>query len=85
MNIELHIERLILDGLQVEPRNRATLQAAVEAELTRLLTTGGLRPELLSGAAVQSIRGREIQVTNQMPAAQIGNQIAHAVAGGIAK
>jgi hypothetical protein len=83
MNIELHIERLILDGLQVEPRNRAALQAAVEAELTRLLTAGGLRAELLSGGAVRSLGAGEIQVTNQTSAAHLGNHIAQAVHSGI--
>jgi len=83
MNIELHIERLILDGLQVEPGGRADLQAEVEAELTRLLTAGGLRAELLSVGAVRSLGGGEIQVTNQTTPARLGNRIAKAVHGGI--
>ena len=41
MNINLHIERLILDGLPIEPRQRAQVQAAVEAELARLLRPAG--------------------------------------------
>lgn len=83
MNIELHIERLILDGLTVEPGQRAEVQAAVEAELTRLLATGELNPELLSGGAVRSLGAGEIQVTNQTSAAQLGNHIAQAVHSGI--
>jgi hypothetical protein len=38
MNISVHIERLVLDGLFVSHGQRPLLQAAVEAELTRLLT-----------------------------------------------
>lgn len=83
MNIELHIERLILDGLQLEPRDRSHLQAAVEGELTRLLAAGGLRSELLSGVAVRSLGAGEIHMTNQMSAAHLGNHIAQAVHGGI--
>lgn len=83
MNIELHIERLILDGLEVEPRNRAQLQAAVEAELTRLLTTRGLKAELLSGAPVRSIDAGEMRVNRGTPAAQLGNHIAQSVHSGI--
>ena len=83
MNIELHIERLILDGLTVEPGQRAEVQAAVEAELTRLLATGELNPELLSSGAVRSLGAREIHVTNQTTPAQLGNHIAQAVHGGI--
>jgi len=83
MNIELHIERLILDGLQVEPRDRSPLLAAVQVELTRLLAAGGLRSELLSGGALRSIGAGEIQVTNQIDPLQLGNQIAQAVHGGV--
>jgi hypothetical protein len=83
MNIELHIERLILDGLPVSPRDRTQLQAAVEGELTRLLATGGLRSELLSGGAMRSLGAGEFQVTNNMSAMNLGNQIAHAVHSGV--
>jgi len=83
MNIELHIERLVLDGLQVEARDRAHLQAAVEAELTRLLTTGGLRSELLAGGALRSLGAGEIQATHGSTALHLGNQIAQAVHSGI--
>jgi hypothetical protein len=83
LNIELHIERLILDGFSIEPGRRAELQAAVEAELTRLLATGALSSELLSGGAVRLLRGGEIQVTSQTSAAQLGQHIAQAVQGAI--
>ena len=42
MNIRLHIERLILDGLPVNSVQSPQVKAAVEAELTRLLTADGL-------------------------------------------
>lgn len=79
MNIELHIERLVLDGLQVEYGGHADLQAAVEAELTRLLVANGLRADLLSGGAVRSLGGGEIRLTSQTPPARLGNHIAQAV------
>ena len=41
-NIHLHIERLILDGLPIECAQGPHVQAAVEAELARLLTENGL-------------------------------------------
>jgi len=83
VNIELHIERMVLDGLQVAPRDRAQLKAAVEGELTRLLATDGLRSELLSGGAMRSLSAGEIHVTNQMSPLHLGNQIAQAVHGGV--
>ena len=83
MNINLHIERLVLDGLPVSQRDRLQLQAAVEAELTRLLATGGLRSELLSGGAMRSLGAGEFQVSNNMSPRDLGNQIAHAVHSGV--
>jgi len=83
MNIELHIERLVLHGLPVSPRDRTQLQAAVEAELTRLLATGGLRSELLSGGPMRLLGAGEFQVSNNHSPRGLGNQIAHAVHSGV--
>lgn len=80
MNIELHIERLILDGLPVESRER--VQAAVEAELTRLWAAGGLNDGLLAGGALPSLLAETIQVTNEAGATQLGSQVAQSVHGG---
>ena len=44
MNINLHIERLILDGLPITRQQGPHVQAAVEAELTRLLSCSPRRP-----------------------------------------
>jgi hypothetical protein len=83
MNIELHIDRIVLYGLQVAPRDRAHLQAAIETELSRLLAAGGLRSEFLSGGAMRSLGAGEIQVTNNMSPLHLGNRIAQAVHGGV--
>ena len=83
MNIELHIERLIIDGVQVESNRRAELRNAVAAELTRLLAGAGLRAELLTTRAVPSLGGGEIEVTTNTSAAQLGGHIAEAVHGRI--
>lgn len=85
MNIELHIERLILDGLAIEPGQRADIQAAVEGELTRLLVANGLRADLRSGGALPLLRAGAINVSSQTNAMQLGNQIAQSVHGGIGK
>jgi hypothetical protein len=85
VNIELHIERLIFDGLQVEQRNRAEVQAAIESELTRLLRTGGLSAELAAGGAIRSLGAGEIHMTNPLSAAHLGDQIAQAVHSGIGR
>jgi hypothetical protein len=83
MNIELHIEQLILDGIAIAPGQRALLHAAVEAELTRLLTQGGLAEGLANGGALPSIRTGAIQLAPDGDPQRMGTQIAQSVYGGI--
>jgi len=83
MNINVSIERLILDGLPLAHSQRPLVQAAVEAELARLLAAGGLAANLQAGGALPSIPGGSIQFTGDNNPSQLGQQIAHAVYAGI--
>lgn len=83
MNINVNIERLILDGISVSHAQRPLLQAAVEAELGRLLAEGGLGAELRSGGAVPSVPAAAIQISPDGNPTQWGQQIAQSVYGGI--
>lgn len=85
MNINLHIERLVLDGLPIEASQRRVVQAAVEAELSRLLTVGGISASLQSGGAMPSLRADALQLNADSNPRQIGNQIAQSIYGGIGK
>ena len=81
-SIHLHIERLVLDGVDIAPGQRPLLQASVTTELTRLLTDGGLAPSLAEGVALPRLSTGGIQLTDNDPA-QLGRQIAQSVYGGI--
>ncbi|MGH8527538.1 MAG: hypothetical protein ACREXY_26010 [Gammaproteobacteria bacterium] len=83
MKINLHIERLVLDGFPMERGRASLVQAAVEAELTRLLASGGLSDDLQSGSALYNVRTAGIQLANDGSPARLGEQIAGAVYGGI--
>jgi hypothetical protein len=85
MNIKVHIERLILDGLPIEARQGALVKQAVEAELTRLLEENGLSERLQAGGAMPSLGASSIQVNAEKNPAQIGQQIGQSVYGGIGK
>lgn len=82
MNINLHIERLVLDGLPLNRQQGLLLQTAVEAELTRLLTEQGLAG-LSGGSAMPVMKTNSIHIGNQPTPAQLGAQIAQSVYGGI--
>jgi hypothetical protein len=85
LNIELHIEHLVLDGLTVTPRERTLIGAAVESELSRLLREGGLAGELAGGVALPSLDTGNIQLASGNDPWRLGEQIARAVYGGIGK
>lgn len=85
MNINLHIERLVLDGISLSPGERPLLQAAVETELTRLLASSGISDTLQSGGALYNVRTAGIQLANDGSPTRLGEQIAGAVYGGTGK
>jgi hypothetical protein len=82
MNLNIHIERLILEGLPIRPGQRAMVQAAVEAELSQLLSEGGLAHDLQSNVALPGVKADAIQGTGNHPN-QLGQQIARSVYSGI--
>lgn len=83
MTIHVHIERLVLDGLPVTGAQAPRVEAALEAELGRLLADGEVSPGLLSDGAVAHVPGGTIQMSGQSDPAGIGRQVARALYGGI--
>jgi len=83
MTINLHIERLILDGLPVASEQGALVQQAVQRDLTRLLATGELENARPSGGTVYCLQTTGIQVAQEISPARLGEQIAAAVYGGL--
>lgn len=79
MNINLHIERLVLDGLNIAPREASLVMKAVEDELTRLLEERGPAPNLRSGTALPDIRTNSIKVNGNANPLQTGREIARSV------
>ena len=82
MNINLHIERLVLEGVNIAPAQRYLLQSIVTNELTRMLASGGLSPSLVQGTSLSRISGEGIQLTDNN-STHLGKQIAQSVYGGI--
>lgn len=81
MNVEVRIERLVLEGLHFAPAERPRLQAAVERELTRLLSTtprhGFGFPSASSSRSSRSAPA--IPIPRKHDAHSLGNGIASAV------
>lgn len=83
MNINVNIERLILEGVSIPVSQRPLLQAAVEAELARLLTADGLASSWEKGGAVPSLSAGVIQLNSDINPTQLGQQIAQSVYRGM--
>jgi len=85
MKINLHIERLILEGLPVNSHDGPQVRAAVQAELSRLLGSHGFSDEFQAGGAVAAIRAHPIRLEAQASPSQVGRQIARSVYGGLGR
>jgi hypothetical protein len=85
VNVNLHVERLVLDGINVEPAQRPVLQEALEAELRRLLTEGGIGAGLAAGGMVPSVKTNAFEMSGEGSPVRLGQQIARSVYGGIGK
>ncbi|MBD2261425.1 hypothetical protein [Pseudanabaena sp. FACHB-2040] len=83
MDINLHIERLVLDGVTLTPAQQRQLQASVKTELGRLITESGLGDYLHSRSSVHRLTPGPIEVAEQPDPTQLGTQIAQALYQGI--
>jgi hypothetical protein len=85
VKVNLHIERLVLDGIDVEPAQHPRLQEALQTELGRLLAEGGIAEKLASGGAVPPVSAKEFRMSGDGNPTQLGRQIARSVYGGMGK
>lgn len=77
MTIHLQIDRLILEDINLSPRQRRQLQAAVEAELSRLLAERGLPASMQNGGKFPALPA--LTVTSSTTPTQMGQQIAQGI------
>ena len=80
--IDLHIDELILRDVPYAQRQR--IAAAIEQELTRLLTERGVPPSLARGGFVPRIKLDDVQVAAGAKPAAIGNRIAQNIYSNLA-
>ena len=85
MNINLHIERLVLDGLSIQNGQGPLVRAAMEAELGRLLSTNSLPNCPKQGRAVSNMSVGDIAVTEEIDPTHLGQQIGRAVHKGVTR
>lgn len=85
MNIQLNIERLVLDGINLTNRERQRLGAGLTAELERRLAADGLAAAMLAGGALPSLPGGAFEWKPGQEPEALGAQIAGAIYEGIGR
>ena len=83
MVTNIHIERLVLDGISMPYHQRAIFQQALQDELARLLVDGGLSPDMLAGGAVDFVQGSAFILAPDALPVDLGRQVARSVYGGL--
>jgi hypothetical protein len=79
MNINVHIERLVLDGLTLSTHDGDAIGAALQSELARLVRTS--TPSLSQGFNVPSVRATSLTLGAAPKADTIGKGIAQSLYG----
>jgi hypothetical protein len=83
MNLNLHIERLVLDGLSVANHEAALVQTAVEAELGRLLANESFAP--VQSSAHAGVGGAKIHLPPGITARELGLEIGRSLFASLAQ
>jgi len=85
VKIDVHIDRLILEGLPLTRYQGSLVKAAVERELARLLAADGLSGEARAGGAAPQVNAGGFELREGNYPSRLGQQIARSVYGGIGK
>lgn len=79
MNINLHIERLIVDDLPLGEGSERQLRAGLEQELSRLFTAEGLPDSLRGGGARPRMAGAPLSLSPGTTALGLGQGVAQSI------
>jgi hypothetical protein len=82
MSLRLHIDELVLHGFA--PGDRARVADALQVELARLFTDGGVPPALASGGSVDRLNAGAFHTPTAAQPETTGTRIADAVYGAFA-
>ena len=82
MKINVHIERIVIDGLPVDRHTGPVIRRAIQRELTRLLTEDS-SAHLPTSSAAEAVRTAPITIGLQAKPHTIGKSIARAIHGGM--
>jgi hypothetical protein len=77
LDIELRIDRLVVDGSLLDEVNPRAVHAAVESELSRMLA--GVSAKDLRAASLAQVKAADVHVQRPMAAATLGTHVSGAI------
>jgi len=83
VTINLHIERLIVEGMSIDQRGKAQLRRAITQQLTAHLAERGLPLGVQSQADLRSLNGETISFTDSDRPSDTGQKIGSAIYRGM--
>ncbi len=81
--VQLHIERLVLEGIPLPRGHESRFKAELASELARLFSERGVPSELTQGDARDRLAGGILRLTANVDVGTIAKQVAQAVYGGL--
>lgn len=84
MTLQLHIERLVVDGLSLGAHDGADLQAALHAQLTTLFAAQGVPVSASKSASLRSLACPSFESPPQTDGGVLGLRIAESLYAGLA-
>jgi hypothetical protein len=85
MNINLHIDRLVLDGFDPQRLDSRELMRAIESELVNQLTANGIARHFQRSGAYSEISSKSPQTNETATSLGLGSQIAGIICGSISE
>lgn len=79
--INLHIDKIVLEGVGSVNRNQLAL--SLQKELHRLIDSQGLHDSLNQPMSITHIQAKPISIGSRVQEKQLGNQIAQSVCRGL--
>ncbi len=83
MSMNIHIERLVLDGVPVDKTHQSSVSESIKSELVNLLLENRRVSGSQTDGSIHSIRGGDIALETIQEPARLGQQIAGAIYRGI--
>lgn len=83
MNVNLHIERLVLHGIEFAPGQSGRLQEDLASELMNMFLRPGVRPSLGHPRRSRAVRGTSVSLA--VEANPLASPLANAICAGLSQ